>query len=90
MLQIDALREVLNLAPDYFLDSCFAQRHGRYFGQTRSQFLCRRSHVMALMIGFILPFWIVVDYFLLPDELFNTIALQRIIVGGLYPSYRFV
>ncbi|MEM5536800.1 GGDEF domain-containing protein [Neptuniibacter pectenicola] len=59
------------------LDVSSGSRHSRYFNQTRSYYLFRRIRVIALLLALIQPAWFVVDYFLLPDDMLDAIALAR-------------
>lgn len=54
-----------------------ARRHSRYFNQTRSHYLFKRVRLIALLLMFIQPAWIAVDYLLLPAEILQPVAMCR-------------
>jgi len=66
---------------DTWRDLGGSSRHGRHFGQTRAQILHRRIEVIARILGFLIPGWIVVDQTLLPAELFHNVAVGRLAAG---------
>ena len=66
------------------LDVSNGQRHSRYFNQTRSHYLFRRVRVIALLLAFIQPAWLIVDHLLLPEDVFQSITIARLAVGGAF------
>lgn len=61
----------------------FAQwRHSQYFNQTRANYLIKRVRVIALLLVVIQPSWLLVDYFLLPLDVFEPIAISRTICSA--------
>ncbi|MDO6593217.1 diguanylate cyclase [Neptuniibacter sp. 1_MG-2023] len=64
------------------LDVSSGSRHSRYFNQTRSYYLFRRVRIIALLLALVQPAWFLVDYFLLPEDMLDSIALARA-VGAL-------
>ncbi len=77
------------------LDVSSDKRHSRYFNQTRSHFLFRRIRIIALMLAIIQPAWLAIDYLLLPQSMFESIAYSRAIAAsaclalGIWTQFRY-
>lgn len=56
-----------------------SQRHTRYFKQTRSHFIHRRVRLLALLLAVLQSSWILVDRLLLPEEVWVSVAVARVI-----------
>lgn len=72
----------LQASGDRLLDLLTQQRHSKYFNQTRGGYLIKRVRVIAWLLVFVQPSWLIMDYFLLPEDAFSAIASARIVCAG--------
>lgn len=87
MLSISKVRESVDKLLDLFTQS----RHSQYFNQTRGNYLIKRVRVIALLLAVFQPSWLLVDYFLLPSDVFEVIAIARMVCAAVaFSLYFFV
>lgn len=75
MFSISKVHEYIDRLLDLFTQS----RHSQYFNHTRAHYLIKRVRVIALLLVLFQPSWLLVDFFLLPNDVFDVISISRII-----------
>src|SRR5699024_1080622 len=59
-------------------DTLGHQAHSRDFDYARSDYLCSRVTRLALVFLALLPFWTIIDWFILPDASLKAVLIGRI------------
>ncbi|MCW8932788.1 MAG: diguanylate cyclase [Gammaproteobacteria bacterium] len=72
--------------PEQWQELYSSNEHSLPIKQHRSELLSRRTKYFSLIFGIIVPAWSIVDYFLLPFDLWYKLALLRIISGFIFFS----
>ncbi len=74
---------LLQLKQEYLLDLLRARAHGKHFRETRAQYISTRVRSISFILAVLVPAWIAIDALYLPEEQLQSIAILRLLTGGL-------
>ncbi len=69
---------------EQWIDLVRCKQHSIPIQQHRAQILSERTRLFSLLFGIIIPAWSIVDYILLPFELWYKLAVLRMISGAVF------
>lgn len=70
--------------PEQFADLFSTRRHPQYINEHRSTLIIERVRFFAALFAVLMPLWLIIDYLILPLEMFESVVIIRVVSTALF------